>query len=268
VLSGPILVFDSGIGGLSVLAEIRKRLPAENYCYLFDNARLPYGELSESELIRGCVELICQQVQQVEARIVVVACNTASTLVLPVLRQRLTIPVVGVVPAIKPAALLSKRRHIGVLATPGTVSRDYTHSLISQFAEDCQVDLFGSSELVMLAEQKAAKQAINDQQLAEILAPIKASMLDVLVLGCTHFPMLKTELSQYLGSEVLLLDSGEAIANRVVSLLETELQSETQFREITSQGVIHAVYTQAITTGLNMTLQEYGISDSSLIATK
>ncbi|ABE53529.1 glutamate racemase [Shewanella denitrificans OS217] len=277
-MSGPILVFDSGIGGLSVLAEIRKRLPAENYCYLFDNARLPYGDLSESELIRGCVELICQQVQQVEAKIVVVACNTASTLVLPVLRQRLTIPVVGVVPAIKPAALLSKRKHIGVLATPGTVSRDYTHGLISQFAEDCQVDLFGSSELVMLAEQKAAKLPVNNQQLAKILAPIKASKLDVLVLGCTHFPMIKEELSQYLGESVLLLDSGEAIANRVASLLEPAALSEALHSGTTLHGgansgtkgigVIHAAYTQAITAGLNITLQEYGISDSSLIVTK
>ncbi|WP_445946587.1 glutamate racemase [Shewanella sp.] len=266
-MSGPILVFDSGIGGLSVLAEIRKQLPAENYCYLFDNARLPYGNLSEAELIYGCVELICQQVQRIGAAIVVVACNTASTLVLPVLRQRLSIPVVGVVPAIKPAAQLSKRKHIGVLATPGTVSRDYTHSLISQFADHCQVDLFGSSELVMLAEQKAAKQPIDNRQLARILAPVKASKLDVLVLGCTHFPMLKEELSHYLGEDVHLLDSGEAIANRVVSLLLSELSSRAIDKQPQAQGIIYAAYTQAITAGLKITLQEYGVSDCNLLAT-
>ncbi len=104
-----------------MLGEIRKLLPQRKYCYLFDNARLPYGELAEAELISGCVDLVVTMAKQIDAAIVVIACNTASTLVLPELRAQLTIPVVGVVPAIKPAAAISKRKHIGLLATPGTV---------------------------------------------------------------------------------------------------------------------------------------------------
>lgn len=266
-MSGPILVFDSGIGGLSVLTEIRKKLPQYPYCYLFDNARLPYGNLTEAELIRGCVELICQQVDKIQASIVIVACNTASTLVLPVLRERLTIPVVGVVPAIKPAAALSKRKHIGVLATPGTVSRDYTQDLIKQFAIDCQVDLFGSSDLVLLAEQKAAKQAVDITTIAKVLAPIKASKLDVLVLGCTHFPMLKTEISHYLGQSVTLVDSGEAIANRVEALLREHSLDVNRLTSPQEQANLAVSYTLEISSGLTETLTEYGASHFELCTT-
>lgn len=215
----PILVFDSGIGGLSVLSEIRALLPGRDYVYLFDNARLPYGELAEQVLISGCVELVTRLAKQVDAALVVIACNTASTLVLPALRQQLTIPVVGVVPAIKPAAHLSQCHEIGLLATPGTIKRDYTRRLIQQFASDCQVHLFGSSELVMLAEQKVAGGTIDQHALTRLLQPVRQTALDVLVLGCTHFPMLKAEISQCLGSSVTLLDSGKAVARRVASLL-------------------------------------------------
>jgi glutamate racemase len=260
-LSGPILVFDSGIGGLSVLAEIRNKLPQHDYCYLFDNARLPYGNLEDEVLIKACVGLICQHVQKIQASIVVVACNTASTLVLPILRKSLSIPVVGVVPAIKPAAQLSRRKHIGVLATPGTVSRDYTQALIKQFALDCQVDLFGSSELVLLAEQKAAKQVIDKAAIERVLQPIKASELDVLVLGCTHFPMLKAEISDYLGSGVTLVDSGEAIASRVTALLTAEKQNHAlPLSSSSKQGQLTASYTLAISEGLKETLRDYGVS--------
>ncbi|QUN06059.1 glutamate racemase [Shewanella yunxiaonensis] len=253
-MSHTILVFDSGVGGLSVLQEIRQLIPGQHYHYLFDNARLPYGELSEAELISGCVALIEPMVTRLAADIVVIACNTASTLILPALRQCLSVPVVGVVPAIKPAAQLSKSHHIGLLATPGTIKREYTHELIRKFADDCRVELFGSSELVMLAEQKIAGLEPSPQQLQKLLAPITQSSLDVLVLGCTHFPMLKAEISQILGDQVTLLDSGTAIARRVRDLLpagEENPEDETAVAYYT---------TAAISEGLTLSLKKLGFS--------
>lgn len=260
-MSGPILVFDSGVGGLSILEEVRKVLPDEDYCYLFDNARLPYGELDEQELIDGCESLIAATVDKVNASLVVIACNTASTLVLPVLRKALNIPVVGVVPAIKPAALYSKAEHIGLLATPGTIKRDYTHSLIKEFASSCQVELFGSSELVLLAEKKAAGNIILQEEISQLLYPIKASALDTLVLGCTHFPILKDEIQEYLGDKVLLLDSGKAVAARVSSLIEENVELKTGNKEMV------ALYTQEIEEGLKKSLAEFGFSSLSKVQT-
>lgn len=259
-MSQPILVFDSGIGGLSVLTEIRKLLPAHDYYYLFDNARLPYGELAEDVLILGCVTLVQKLVTEINASIVVIACNTASTLVLPALRAVLDIPVVGVVPAIKPAALSSVTKHIGLLATPGTVKREYTHDLIARFAKDCKVELFGTSELVMMAEKKAAQEDVDLARLHQILAPIKVTAIDMLVLGCTHFPLLRDEIESFLGQKVTLLDSGEAVAKRVVSLLSNVMTSN-------ETGQLNACYTKTgLTQGLEMTLKEYGFSQITRLA--
>lgn len=222
-LAGPILVFDSGMGGLSVLNAIKSVLPQAAYCYLFDNARLPYGELEEQALVEGCVTLIEQVAKRVNASLVVVACNTASTLVLPILRRQLPIPIVGVVPAIKPAAKYSTTKKIGLLATPATITRSYTHDLIGQFARNCDVYLFGSSELVLIAEEKMANKDVDEQAIQAILKPVKEANIDTLVLGCTHFPILRAEIQKVLGLEMNLLDSEQAIASRVKSLLDDKL---------------------------------------------
>lgn len=256
-LARPILVFDSGIGGLSVLSEIRQLLPSNDFFYLFDNARLPYGELAEQVLVDGCVELVVAAATKINAALVVIACNTASTLVLPVLRSQLSIPVVGVVPAIKPAASDTLSGHIGLLATPATVKRPYTHELVNKFASHCQVHMFGSSELVMMAEQKMAGVPVDMARLAGILAPIKATSLDVLVLGCTHFPMLADELSQVLGQGIKLLDSGFAIATRVQHLLEGLGEHEHS-----APNSMKAWYTTpSLTPGLIQSLTVYGFSE-------
>ncbi|ACJ27050.1 Glutamate racemase [Shewanella piezotolerans WP3] len=257
-MSGPILIFDSGIGGLSILDEIRKVMPQQSCCYLFDNARLPYGELEESELISGCVSLIIEQAMRINAGIVVVACNSASTLVLTTLREQLSIPVVGVVPAIKPAAKISKRRHIGLLATPGTIKRPYTKQLIDAFAEDCRVELFGSSELVMLAEAKLAGTAVDMQKLELLLAPIRTSELDTLVLGCTHFPVLATEIKQSLGQSIILLDSGKAVADRVLSLLKGNGLPKTASNKVVDYSAVFT--TDDIAQGLKKRLVEEGFT--------
>ncbi|BAJ04152.1 glutamate racemase [Shewanella violacea DSS12] len=278
VLSKPILVFDSGIGGLTILDEIRLALPNENYIYLFDNARLPYGELGEQELISGSVSLITDFVKNESVSMVIIACNTASTLILPSLRAALNIPVVGVVPAIKPAALLSKKKHIGLLATPGTIKRTYTHELIEQFAGECKVDLYASSELVLLAEQKAAGHPVTQQQLARILSPIYQSELDTLVLGCTHFPILRQEMQEYLGDKISLLDSGKAVAARVVTLKLKAQQKLVQAewdKDETNEGLEQegdcsrtelAYFTsQSIEKGLKKTLAKFGFSKTSRV---
>ncbi|WP_108945172.1 glutamate racemase [Shewanella halifaxensis] len=256
-MSGPILIFDSGIGGLSIFDEIRKVLPDQSYCYLFDNARLPYGELEESVLIEGCVELICEQVSRINACMVVVACNSASTLVLPALREQLSIPIVGVVPAIKPAALLSKARHIGLLATPGTIKRSYTKELIEQFAEGCKVELFGSSELVLLAEAKLAGEKVDLAKLEKQLKPIQMTGLDTLVLGCTHFPIVAKEIQQVLGQGVTLLDSGKAVAQRVYFLLE-ELKNDEVVNQKSNWLAVYT--TKTINEGLTTRLAEKGFT--------
>ncbi|MCL1144191.1 glutamate racemase [Shewanella gaetbuli] len=255
-MTGPILVFDSGIGGLSVLTEIRKQLPNNHYHYLFDNARMPYGNLSEHELVTGCVELIMQQADVIKPSVIVVACNTASTLVLPKLRQRLSVPIVGVVPAIKPAAAKSINKHIGLLATPGTVARDYTQVLINNFANDCTVELFGSSELVLMAEEYIASGEIDLGKLEKVLRPITLTDIDVLVLGCTHFPIIAQHISSIIGKNVQLLDSGEAIANRVSSLITKEEYLNSK---------LDVSFTKKIAEGLNKALVDYGFTTMKLI---
>ncbi|TKB47656.1 glutamate racemase [Ferrimonas sediminicola] len=215
-----ILLFDSGVGGLSILEHVREAFPQWPVHYLADNARFPYGELEEENLIHGCVHLITTLVRELTPAMVVVACNTASTLALPALRSALPIPVIGVVPAIKPAAALSHTGTIALLATPGTVRRSYTDGLIQDFAPHCRVIRLGSSDLVRMAEEKLSGKAVDTSQLHKVLAPLLAEAeLDAVVLGCTHFPLLRDEIGQVLGPKVRLVDSGSAIARRVGTLV-------------------------------------------------
>lgn len=215
-----ILVFDSGMGGLSVYREIRRLLPGHHYFYCFDNAHFPYGELAEEALITACANTVEQMVSEHAINLVVIACNTASTIALPELRARLEIPVVGVVPAIKPAVALTQNGCIGLLATPGTVSRDYTLRLIEQFAPGKQVLLKGSTELVVQAERKLAGEPVDMDVLRAVMASWREEghSPDTVVLGCTHFPLLADELAEILPG-VTFVDSGEAVAKRVRHLL-------------------------------------------------
>ncbi len=231
-----VLVFDSGVGGLSVYQQIEQRYPYFDYVYLFDNEAYPYGELAEAILIERVVSLVTNIVAQQQVDMVVIACNTASTIVLPYLRQQLSIPVVGVVPAIKPAAQLSKQA-IGLIATPATIQRPYTHQLIDQFSPDTEVKLLGSTRLVTIAEEKLRGQSADLNELQVILQPLLGS-IDVAVLGCTHFPLLKQEIQQVFGDGVRLVDSGEAIAKRVGGLLKAKVQHESATKR-------HAIYSSA-----------------------
>lgn len=214
-----VLIFDSGVGGLSVFKEVAQLLPEQHVVYAFDNAAFPYGELADDVLIQrvcGMVSAICQQQ---DISLVIIACNTASTLVLPHLRDLLNVPVVGVVPAIKPAAAISKSKSIGLLATPATIRRPYTHQLVKEFAPDCEVEMVGSTELVQMGEGKLRGRKVDKKILSDVLAPF-INKTDCIVLGCTHFPLLREEIEDILGEQCLVIDSGKAIANRVVALLK------------------------------------------------
>lgn len=220
--TAPVLVFDSGVGGLSILADIATALPAQPLVFACDNAFFPYGTKTETELVERVDAVLHALIENLRPQLVVVACNTASTVALPRLRSRFNVPIVGVVPAIKPAAQLSRNRIIGLLATPATVQRPYTDALIREFASDCTVIKVGSRELVQLAEDKLRGARIAPAQLQPILAPFFADPLqqvDTIVLGCTHFPLLREELAAAAPVAVQWLDSGAAIARRVASLL-------------------------------------------------
>jgi len=218
-----VLVFDSGVGGLSITKELTATLPAINITYAADNAAFPYGTKSEGELIARVDSLLHRLQQVTAADLIVVACNTASTLTLPVLRKRFSIPIVGVVPAIKPAAKLSQSKVMGLLATPATVARNYTDELIAEFASDCNVIKVGSHNLVNLAEAKLAGETIDPklikQEISLLIEAKNQQQLDTIVLACTHFPLLKPELMDSIPGIPNWIDSSEAIARRVDSLL-------------------------------------------------
>ncbi len=215
-----VLVFDSGVGGLSIANAIMTKLPYVSIKYVSDNEAFPYGTQAEHELLARTLNVLKTAQPIIQAKVIVIACNTASTIVLPALRAEFSIPIVGVVPAIKPAAALSTTKTIGLLATPGTVSRPYTDQLITDFASHCEVIKFGSGRLVTMAEEKLRGIAVNPNELHELLAPLHLSKIDTAVLACTHFPLLTSELSESLPHIKHWVDSGDAIARRVSEFVE------------------------------------------------
>ncbi|KGQ66799.1 glutamate racemase [Gallibacterium anatis] len=215
-----ILFFDSGVGGLSVYREVKALLPNYHYLYCLDNACFPYSEKPGKLLEQRCVE-ICQKIaanQQID--LIVIACNTASTIVLPAMRAAFNCPIVGTVPAIKPAAEKTQTKVIGLLATKGTITRPYVDDLIQQYAKNCEVKRLGSTELVEIAEQKLHGKKIDHLAIMRAVAEWRYEYeMDTVVLGCTHFPLLKAELKACLPQISFFIDSGKAIARRVQSLL-------------------------------------------------
>ncbi|MCL6416914.1 glutamate racemase [Aestuariirhabdus sp. Z084] len=224
-----ILIFDSGVGGLSIYREILNATRGVDCHYLFDNAFYPYGELDDQFLVKRLLSLLDRFCQHQRIDLIVIACNSASTVALEALRKHLKVPVVGVVPAIKPAAQLTQNGIIGLLATPATVKRDYTAQLIRRFAPAAQVLSIGSTELVALAEQKMRGLPVTVEQVRAQIAPWMdgTDTPDTLVLGCTHFPLLGEEIAGCFDRPVHLVDSGAAIANRVLQLLKKSLSNTT-----------------------------------------
>ena len=219
--NAPILFFDSGVGGLSVLAPTRALLPHAPIIYAADSAGFPYGKRSEVEIASRVPALLGRFVERYHPRLAVIACNTASTIALEHVRSALDLPVVGTVPAIKPASEISKTRVIGILGTEATVRQPYVDDLASKFAADCTLVRHGSPKLVELAEAKLAGEDIGVEAVRVAAQPMfdaaDGDRIDTVVLACTHFPLLRDELRTAF-PDVSYVDGGEGIARRIAWL--------------------------------------------------
>lgn len=214
-----VVVFDSGIGGLSIYNELRSVMPDVHYIYAFDNEGFPYGNKT-AEVLEKRISTVLNIIQKEHTiDLAVIACNTATTACLNELRETYSFPIVGVVPAIKPAAQLTRTHCIGLLATQSTLNSDYTAHLISRFAGDSAVEGLGLAELAEMAEDKLHGIPVDIEKLTQLLQPWLMSYqdMDTIVLGCTHYPFIKDEL-QHLFPNVRFIDSGKAVAQRVRAL--------------------------------------------------
>lgn len=217
-----ILVFDSGLGGLTVLREIVATRPDAAYTYVADDAFFPYGHHTEDEIVARVVPLIGDQITRHHPDLVVIACNTASTLVMDHLRKAYSVPFVGTVPAIKPACASSKTKRVSVLGTRGTVKREYTKKLIADFAQACDVTLVGAGNLAALAEAALRGEAVSDDEVLAEIAPCFVDgdpRTDTVVLACTHYPLLLEQIRRIAPWPVDWIDPAPAIARRVETLL-------------------------------------------------
>lgn len=222
----PLLFFDSGVGGLSVLAPARALLPHAPLVYAADSAGFPYGTRSEAEIAARVPALLGRLAERYRPRLIVIACNTASTIALPHVRAALDIPIVGTVPAIKPAAALSKSRTIGVLGTDATVRQPYVDRLAAEFAEDCTVIRHGSADLVELAEAKLRGESIDPAAFRDVmdglLGQSGGDRIDVIVNACTHFPLVAPELALAAARPIAFVDGGPGIARRIAYLTKEQ----------------------------------------------
>ncbi len=214
----PIGIFDSGLGGLSVLKEVRSLLPRERYVYFADSAHCPYGGRSSLFILARCTEIASELLGR-GAKILVVACNTATSVALADLRKMFDVPIVGLVPAVKPAVALSRTNRVAVLATPRTVEGESLHELICRFARDTQVYTVPAPGLAELVESGVVGGPRAEEALLPLLSPLVTAGVDVIVLGCTHYPFLRETIQDLVGPEVRLIDSGAAIARRVRAVL-------------------------------------------------
>ena len=258
--AAPLLFFDSGVGGLSVLAPARKLLPNAPFIYAADSAGYPYGTKTEAELAARVPALLGRMVERFRPRLAVIACNTASTIALEHVRAALDIPVVGTVPAIKPAAELSKSRVIGVLGTNATVRQPYVDDLAARFASDCTVIRHGSAELVDLAEAKLRGEAVPIEAVQQAIAPLirqpGGEKIDVMVLACTHFPLLQDEIASAFPT-IAQVDGGPGIARRIAHL--------TQGQSWPARPSGRAVFTADPPPTLVQALTRFGLDGAELL---
>jgi glutamate racemase len=255
--SSPILFFDSGVGGLSVLEPTRKLLPNAPIVYAADSAGFPYGKRTEAEIASRVPALLGRLVERFHPRLVVIACNTASTIALDHVRSALDVPVVGTVPAIKPAAAISKSRVLGVLGTEATVRQPYVDDLAARFAADCTLVRVGSPELVELAEAKLAGEQVGVDAVRAAAQPLfdapDGDRIDTVVLACTHFPLLEDELRSAF-PHVTYLDGGPGIARRIFYLTQGQ-----PWPEEPSGGIL--IYTGEARRPLMSVLDRFGLTE-------
>ena len=261
---GRVLLFDSGVGGLTVAEEIRALGPALGVHYAADSGFFPYGDKSDEELRDRLPKVARALCERVRPDVFVIACNTASTLALAEVRAALDIPVVGTVPAIKPAASLTRTGTIGLLATPGTIRRAYTAELIEQFAGHLHVIMHGSIELVRLAEAHARGEDIHIDRFAEAQAPLfevpGGEKIDTVVLACTHFPLVRGQLIASAPQPVSYVDSGAAIARQTIRVLP----KETEARGVGGQAFLTSPPEEE--SDLALVLRRYGFPDLQRVA--
>ncbi len=215
----PIGIFDSGIGGTSIFKEIRTLLPYEHSIYLADSANAPYGIKSREAIIALSVkntEFLLER----DCKLIVVACNTATTNAIKTLRERYDVPFIGIEPAIKPAALNTATKAVGILATKGTLSSELFHQTTDLYSKDIAVIEQEGQGIVELIEAGETNSSAMEALLKEYLKPMIAANIDYLVLGCTHYPYLIPMLSQMLPSHVKIIDSGQAVAKQTKAVLE------------------------------------------------
>ena len=222
----PLLVFDSGVGGLSVLAEVRQTLPNAPIVYVADNGGFPYGTKTEAEIAARVPALLGRLAERYRPRLIVIACNTASTIALAAVRAALDLPIVGTVPAIKPAAEQSQTRVIGVLGTNATVRQPYVDDLSERFASDCLVLRHGSAALVELAEASLRGEETPDGAYADALAGLLdqtgGDQMDIVVLACTHFPLVADRLAAVAPRPLVFVDGAKGIARRTGYLMRDQ----------------------------------------------
>jgi glutamate racemase len=261
---GRVLVFDSGVGGLTVAEEIRALGPALGVHYAADSGFFPYGDKSDDALRERLPKVAKVLCDRVRPDVFVIACNTASTLALQEVRAVLDIPVVGTVPAIKPAVSLTQTGTVGLLATPGTIRRAYTAELIDKFAGHLHVIMHGSIELVRLAEAHARGEDIPIDRFAEAQAPLfdvpGGEKIDTVVLACTHFPLVRGQLIASAPRPVSYVDSGAAIARQTIRVLPVE----TEARGIGGQAFLTSPPEDEA--DLALVLRRYGFPDLQSVA--
>jgi glutamate racemase len=235
-----ILVFDSGLGGLTVFREVVKARPDADYLYVADDAFFPYGKHGEEALVARVVPLMGELIETHAPDIIVIACNTASTIVLPSLRARFTVPFVGTVPAIKPACSASRSKRVSVLGTEATVKREYTRALIRDFGQGCDVMLVGSAHLAAIAEAALHGKPADDADIARELAPCfvdgDGRRTDTVVLACTHYPLVLDSFARLAPWPVDWIDPAPAIARRVIDLIGKPKDSTGAARAIFTSG--------------------------------
>lgn len=220
MLSSKIALFDSGVGQLSVYLEAKKVLSKESFVIFADQLNIPYGEKTQQEVIKFSSQAASYLIAKYDIKMMVLACNTATVLALSHLRRNFDIPIVGVVPAIKPAVLISRNKKITVMSTQATAKSDYLEKLVTGFAGDCQVQKMGCPGL------EDAIENLNEQKIENLLSNYAAEIStfdsDVVVLGCTHYPLIKRQIKNRLKNNVKIIDSGKAIAKQMKKILETK----------------------------------------------
>ncbi|MEP7221870.1 MAG: glutamate racemase [Novosphingobium sp.] len=240
--AAPILLFDSGVGGLSVLAELRKVLPDAPVIYAADLAGLPYGDKSEAEIAARVCGLLGRMAERFQPRLICIACNTASTIALVMVRDVLEVPIVGTVPAIKPAAAMTRSGVIGLLGTAATIRQGYVDRLEAEFAADKRLLRFAAPELVAAAEAKLRGEAVDPTVFARAAEGLRSqqggAQIDTVVLACTHFPLVADELGEAFGPGVRFVDGAAGIARRVAFLTQGQLfnRSQPDFALFTGKG--------------------------------